>query len=269
MFVNWLHHSTPGLLTLAVLSVAVLLLLIIKYKVEPFIALIVVSVLVALAGGVSVADLVGTPIKSSASLLETGFGSILGHIAPIIGLGTVLGAVMERSGGADVLTTRLLALFGPKGAPLAMGLTGLILGIPVFFDIGIFVVAPLVWVAAKRGGRSLVLYAMPMLAGLSMTHAFLPPHPGPVAAAGLLHVSLGWLIIMGLACGIPAWLVAGVWWGSFIGRRIHIEVPAEMLAAEPDRGGVDPDGELPTGGVSSGGGGGGSSPGGGGSGGAG
>ncbi|MDT7746390.1 MAG: gluconate:H+ symporter, GntP family [Pseudonocardiales bacterium] len=270
MFVNWLHHSTPGLLTLAVLSVAVLLLLIIKYKVEPFIALIVVSVLVALAGGVSVADLVGTPIKSSASLLETGFGSILGHIAPIIGLGTVLGAVMERSGGADVLTTRLLALFGPKGAPLAMGLTGLILGIPVFFDIGIFVVAPLVWVAAKRGGRSLVLYAMPMLAGLSMTHAFLPPHPGPVAAAGLLHVSLGWLIIMGLACGIPAWLVAGVWWGSFIGRRIHIEVPAEMLAAEPDRGGVDPDGDLPTGGVSSGGsGGGGSSPGGAGSGGSG
>jgi gluconate:H+ symporter, GntP family len=259
MFVNWLHHSTPGLLTLAVLSVAVLLLLIIKYKVEPFIALIVVSVLVALAGGVSVADLVGTPIKSSASLLETGFGSILGHIAPIIGLGTVLGAVMERSGGADVLTTRLLALFGPKGAPLAMGLTGLILGIPVFFDIGIFVVAPLVWVAAKRGGRSLVLYAMPMLAGLSMTHAFLPPHPGPVAAAGLLHVSLGWLIIMGLACGIPAWLVAGVWWGSFIGRRIRIEVPAEMLAAEPDRGGVDPDGELPTGGVSPGGPGGGGS----------
>ena len=235
-FVTWLHHSTPGLLTLAVVSVAVLLLLIIKFKVEPFIALIVVSVLVALAGGVSVADLVGTPIKSSASLLETGFGSILGHIAPIIGLGTVLGAVMERSGGADVLTTRLLALFGPKGAPLAMGLTGLILGIPVFFDIGIFVVAPLVWVAAKRGGRSLVLYAMPMIAGLSMTHAFLPPHPGPVAAAGLLHVSLGWIIIMGLACGIPAWLVAGVWWGSFIGRRIFIEVPADMLAAEPEPG---------------------------------
>lgn len=254
-FFTWLHHSTPGLLTLAVLSVAVLLIMIIKYKVEPFIALIVVSVLVALAGGVSIADLVGTPIKSSASLLETGFGSILGHIAPIIGLGTVLGAVMERSGGADVLTTRLLALFGPKGAPLAMGLTGLILGIPVFFDIGIFVVAPLVWVAAKRGGRSLVLYAMPMLAGLSMTHAFLPPHPGPVAAAGLLHVSLGWLIIMGLACGIPAWLVAGVWWGSFIGRRIFIEVPADMVAAEPVRGGIEPgrDGALPTGGTGSGG----------------
>ncbi|WP_028933296.1 GntP family permease [Pseudonocardia spinosispora] len=248
-FVDWLHHDTAGLLTLATASVAVLLLLIIRFKVEPFIALIVVSVLVALVGGVSIADLVGTPIKSSSSLLETGFGSILGHIAPIIGLGTVLGAMMERSGGADVLTSRLLTLFGPKGAPLAMGLTGLILGIPVFFDIGIFVVAPLVYVAARRGGRSLVLYAMPMIAGLSMTHAFLPPHPGPVAAAGLLHVSLGWLIIMGLACGIPAWLVAGVWWGSFIGRRIHVEVPEDMVASGPFEDEPD-DRSLDTGGSS-------------------
>jgi gluconate:H+ symporter, GntP family len=190
-FVNWLQHDTAGLLTLAIASVALLLVLIIKLKLEPFIALIVVGVLVALAAGIPVTELVGTPIKSSDSLLEKGFGGILGHIAPIIGLGTVLGAIMERSGGADVLTTRLLRVFGPKGAPMAMGLTGLILGIPVFFDIGVFVLAPLVYVAAKRGGRSLLVYALPMLAGLSMTHAFLPPHPGPVAAAGLLHVDLG------------------------------------------------------------------------------
>jgi gluconate:H+ symporter, GntP family len=215
-----------------VLSVAVLLLLIIKVKLELFIALIVVGLAVALVAGVPIADLVGTPIKSADSLLETGFGGILGHIAPIIGLGTVLGAIMERSGGADVLATRLLELFGPRGAPLAMGLTGLIMGIPVFFDIGIFVLAPLVYVAAKRGGRSLVLYAMPMLAGLSMTHAFLPPHPGPVAAAGLLKVDLGWIIIMGLACGIPAFLVAGVGWGSYIGNRIFVEVPDEFVPGE-------------------------------------
>ena len=113
-----------------------------------------------------------------------------------------------------------------------MGLTGLIFGIPVFFDIGIFVLAPLVYVAAKQGGRSLLLYALPMLAGLSMTHAFLPPHPGPVAASGLLGVSLGWLILMGLICGIPAWLVSGVWWGSFIGNRIQVDVPDEFIAAE-------------------------------------
>jgi GntP family gluconate:H+ symporter len=247
-FVTWLQHDTAGLLTLAAVSVAVLLLMIIKFKLEPFVALIVVSVLVALVAGLPIAQLVGTPLKSSDSILEKGFGGILGHIAPIIGLGTVLGAIMERSGGADALTSRLLRLFGPRGAPLAMGLTGLILGIPVFFDIGIFVVAPLVYVAAKRGGRSLVLYALPMLAGLSMTHAFLPPHPGPVAAAGLLGVSLGWLILMGLICGIPAWLVSGVWWGSFIGNRIRVDVPDEFIAGELDGARDEPaDGDEPVG----------------------
>jgi GntP family gluconate:H+ symporter len=239
-FLDWLHHDTAGLLTLAAVSIAVLLLLIIKLKVEPFIALIVVSVAVALAAGIPVADLVGTPAKSGDSLLEKGFGGILGHITVIIGLGTVLGAMLERSGGADVLTTRLLKLFGPRGAPLAMGVTGLVLGIPVFFDIGIFILAPLVYVAAKRGGRSLVLYAMPMLAGLSMTHAFLPPHPGPVAAAGLLSVSLGWIIIMGLACGIPAWFVSGVVWGAWIGKRVEVTVPEEFVPEEDEAETVDP-----------------------------
>ncbi|AHK33877.1 gluconate permease [Rhodococcus opacus PD630] len=233
-FVDWLQHDTAGLLTLAAISIAVLLILIIKLKLEPFIALIVVGVGVALIAGVSVVELVGTPTSAADSILEKGFGGILGHITPIIGLGTVLGAMMERSGGADVLTERLLKLFGPKGAPLAMGVTGLVLGIPVFFDIGIFILAPLVYVAAKRGGKSLVMYAMPMLAGLSMTHAFLPPHPGPVAAAGLLHVDMGWIIIMGLACGIPAWFVSGVVWGTWIGKRVIIEVPDEFIPEEKE-----------------------------------
>ncbi|HET6562429.1 MAG TPA: SLC13 family permease [Marmoricola sp.] len=231
-FVDWLQNDTAGLLTLAALSIVVLLVAIIRFKIEPFIVLLIVGILVALAAGLPIVDLVGTPTTAGESLLEVGFAGILGHITLIIGLGTVLGAIMERSGGADVLTSKLLHLFGPKGAPLAMGLTGLILGIPVFFDIGIFVLAPLVYVAAKRGGRSLVLYAMPMLAGLSVTHAFLPPHPGPVAASGLLGVSLGWIIVIGAVCGIPAWLVAGVWWGSFIGKRVHIEVPDEFISAE-------------------------------------
>ena len=175
------------------LAIAILLFTIIKVKLEPFVALLLTGLGLALAAGLPVKDIVGTAIKSGDSLLETGFGSILGHIAVIIGLGTVLGAILERSGGADVLTSKLLGVFGERGAPIAMGLLGLIFGIPVFFDIGIFVLAPLVYVAAKRGGKSLVLYAMPMVAGLSMTHAFLPPHPGPVALGGLLEVSLGWL----------------------------------------------------------------------------
>lgn len=230
--IHWLRHDTGGLLLLCAASIAVLLFLIIKARLEPFIALLVSGLALALVAGLPVSQIVGTALVSKNSLLETGFGGILGHIAPIIGLGTVLGAVLEASGGADVLTRRLLGAFGERGAALAMGLSGLIFGIPVFFDVGVFVLAPLVYIAAKKGGRSLVLYALPMLAGLSMTHAFLPPHPGPVAASGLLGVQLGWLIAMGLACGIPAFLVAGVLWGAWIGRRIRIEVPEDYVVAE-------------------------------------
>ncbi|RJO69279.1 GntP family permease [Nocardia panacis] len=237
--VDWLRTTTPGLLVLCGLAIAVLLLAIIKVKLEPFIALLLTGLALALAAGLPVNKIVGTAIKSGDSLLETGFGGILGHIAVIIGLGTVLGAILERSGGADVLTGKLLGLFGERGAPIAMGLLGLILGIPVFFDIGIFVLAPLIYVAAKRGGRSLVLYAMPMLAGLSMTHAFLPPHPGPVALGGLLEVSLGWLILMGFVCGVPGFIAAGLVWGSWIGRRIQVEVPEEFLVRE-ENGTEDP-----------------------------
>ncbi|WP_327114855.1 GntP family permease [Nocardia sp. NBC_01730] len=233
--VDWLRTTTPGLLVLCGLAIAVLLLAIIKLKLEPFIALLLTGLGLALAAGLPVTKIVGTVIKPGESLLETGFGGILGHIAVIIGLGTVLGAILERSGGADVLTGRLLNLFGDKGAPVAMGLLGLIFGIPVFFDIGIFVLAPLIYVAAKRGGRSLVLYAMPMLAGLSMTHAFLPPHPGPVALGGLLNVSLGWLILMGFVCGIPGFIAAGLVWGTYIGKRMQVEVPDEFLVRPEDK----------------------------------
>lgn len=231
-FITWLHHDTAGLLLLAAAGIALLLFLIIKVKVEPFIALVGTGVLVALAGGVSIEQLVGTPTKSSDALIEKGFAGILGHITLIIGLGTVLGAILERSGGAKVLLDRLVRIFGEKGTPLAMGITGFVLGIPVFFDIGIFVLAPLVYVAARRGGRSLALYALPLLAGLSVTHAFLPPHPGPVAAAGLFGVELGWLILMGLACGIPAWFVSGILWGTWIGKRVYTTVPEDMVVDE-------------------------------------
>jgi GntP family gluconate:H+ symporter len=236
--VDWLQHSTPGLLLLAAIGIAVLLLMIIKWKVEPFIALLVIGLLTALAAGLPVQSLVGSAQKPGESLLETGFGGILGHIAAIIGLGTMLGAILEASGGAQVLTRSLLRALGENRAPLAMGLAGLIFGIPVFFDVGIFVLAPLVYVAAKQGGRSILLYCLPLLAGLSVTHAFLPPHPGPVAAAGLLGVDLGWVILMGAVCAIPAWYIGGVLFSSWIGKRINVPVPEEMLVAEEsdDRG---------------------------------
>ena len=233
-FLEWLRHDTAGLLLLAGAGIALLLFLIIKVKLEPFIALVGTGVIVALVGGVSVEALVGSATKSSDALIEKGFAGILGHITVIIGLGTVLGAILERSGGAEVLLGRLVKIFGEKGTPLAMGITGFVLGIPVFFDIGIFVLAPLVYVAAIRGGKSLALYALPLLAGLSVTHAFLPPHPGPVAAAGLFHVDLGWIILMGLICGIPAWFASGILWGTWIGKRVMIAVPEDRIVPEAE-----------------------------------
>ncbi|WP_438947855.1 GntP family permease, partial [Streptomyces mexicanus] len=231
-----LVDGTPGLLLVAGLGIALLLFLIIKARLQPFVALLAVSIAVGLLAGLSVTELFGTVQRSDAvSTVESGMGGTLGHIAIIIGLGTMLGSILEISGGAEVLASRLLTLFGERRAPLAMGLTGLIFGIPVFFDVGIFVLAPLVYAAAKRSGKSVVLYCLPMLAGLSMTHAFLPPHPGPVAAAGLLHVQLGWIILMGLACGIPAVLAAWAW-AAWIGKRVFVEVPQDMVeAAEESR----------------------------------
>ncbi|WP_369252577.1 GntP family permease [Streptomyces sp. R41] len=226
-----LVDGTAGLLTVAALGIALLLVLIIKARLQPFVALLAVSIAVGLSAGLSVTELFGTVQRSTAvSVIESGMGGILGHVAIIIGLGTMLGAILEVSGGAEVLASRLLNLFGEKRAPLAMGLTGLIFGIPVFFDVGIFVLAPIVYAAAKRSGKSILLYCMPLLAGLSMTHAFLPPHPGPVAAAGLLHVQLGWVILMGIVCGIPAVLAAWVF-SAWIGKRIFVAVPQDMVEA--------------------------------------
>ncbi|MHB9853304.1 GntP family permease [Streptomyces krungchingensis] len=226
-----LVDGTAGLLTVAALGIALLLFLIIKARLQPFVALLAVSIAVGLASGLSVTELFGTVQRSTAvSVIESGMGGILGHVAIIIGLGTMLGAILEVSGGAEVLASRLLNLFGEKRAPLAMGLTGLIFGIPVFFDVGIFVLAPIVYAAAKRSGKSILLYCLPLLAGLSMTHAFLPPHPGPVAAAGLLHVQLGWVILMGIVCGVPAVLAAWVY-SAWIGRRLFVPVPQDMVEA--------------------------------------
>ncbi|MEV0050873.1 gluconate:H+ symporter [Saccharopolyspora shandongensis] len=230
-FLHWLQHETSGLLTLCAVGIAVLLLMIIKFRIEPFIALIVSGLLIALAAGLSVQEIVGTAQKSSESLLEGGFAGILGHITAIVGLGTILGSMLEASGGAQLLTRKLLAAFGERRAPLAMGLSGLVFGIPVFFDIGIFVLAPLVYVVARQGKRSILLYCLPLVAGLSMTHAFLPPHPGPVVAAGLLGVDLGWVILMGFACGIPAFIASGLLYPVWIGNRIYLPVPEDMLAA--------------------------------------
>ncbi|WP_369200019.1 GntP family permease [Streptomyces sp. PU-14G] len=224
---NTLAADAPGttwslppwaLLLLVAGGVALLLLLVVKVKLHAFLALLLVSIGVAAAAGIRLSDLPG--------VLEQGMGDSLGEIAIIVALGAMLGRVMQESGAVEVLSGRLLAAVGEKRAPLAVGLTALLVGVPVFFDVGFILLMPLIYAVAQRSGRSVISVALPAVGGLAIMHAVLPPHPGPVAAAGLLGASLGWVTVMGLVCGLPAWFVGSYLFGVKVGDRLHVPVPA-------------------------------------------
>ena len=233
--------SPAYLLSVAAVGIALLLLLIIKIRLDPFVSLLLVSAGVAVAAGIPLVDIVPD--------METGMGKVLAHVAPIVGLGAMLGKMLEVSGGAQKIADRLLGLFGERRAPLALGVTGLIFGIPVFFDVGVIVLAPVVYAAAKRGGKGMLYYALPLAAGLAIVHGLLPPHPGPVAAAGLLHANMGLIIVFGLICAIPAWILGGYFYSKWIANRIYVPIPdyvEEGFHDEYAEGGARPLGE-PTG----------------------
>jgi GntP family gluconate:H+ symporter len=209
--------STPYLLSVAAGGIALLLVLVIKVRLAPFVSLLLVSAGVALAAGLPLTEIVPD--------MEAGMGKVLAHVAPIVGLGAMLGKMLELSGGAQQIADRLLRLFGEHRAPLALGVTGLIFGIPVFFDVGVIVLAPVVYAAAMRGRKSMLYYAMPLAGGLAIVHGLLPPHPGPVAAAGLLGADMGLIIALGIVCAIPAWFLGGFLYGRWISDRIFVPVP--------------------------------------------
>ncbi|MFK3973115.1 SLC13 family permease [Pseudomonas sp. NPDC087358] len=182
---------TPLLLMIiAGAGIALLLLLVLKYKFQPFVALMLVSILVALVAGVKPADLVAT--------IEGGMGKTLGHIAIIIALGAMIGRIIELSGGAEALAKTLIKRFGNKRTPLALTVAGFMVGIPVFFEVGVIILMPLAYGVARAARKPLLVYALPMCAALLSVHAFLPPHPGAVAAAGQLGADLGRVLMFGL-----------------------------------------------------------------------
>jgi gluconate:H+ symporter, GntP family len=135
--------------------------------------------------------------------------------------------MLELSGGAQKIADKLLGFFGPERAPLGLGLTGLIFGIPVFFDVGVIVLAPVVYAAYVAGGRSksILYYCLPLAGGLAIVHGLLPPHPGAVAASGLLGVGFGYVILFGLICAVPAWIAGGLLYSRWIANRIYVPLP--------------------------------------------
>lgn len=229
---NW-TLGTPALLGLAVGAIAVLLVLIIRFRVHAFLALVLVSLITAITAGI--------PAGSIITTLTSGFGSTLATVALLVGLGAMLGRMLETSGGADVLTNWLIDKFGEKRAPLALSVASLLFGFPIFFDAGLVVMLPIIFTVAKRLGGSLLLYAVPAATAFSVMHVFVPPHPGPVAASGLLNANVGLVLILGLLVALPTWYFAGHLWGKFIGSRIDIKVPHVLDAALETGNGKDKD----------------------------
>ncbi|SEN72281.1 MULTISPECIES: GntP family permease [Cryobacterium] len=222
---NWVL-GTPGLLGVAAGAIAVLLVLIMKFKVHAFLSLIIVSLLTAVATGIPTARLMPT--------LLDGFGGTLAGVALLVGLGAMLGRMLETSGGAQVLTDALIARFGEKRAPIALAVASLMLGFPIFFDAGLVVMLPIIFAVARRLGGSFLGYAFPSAVAFSVMHIFVPPHPGPVAATGLLGADVGLVLIFGLLVALPTWYVVGHLFGRYVGRKYDIPVPSILRGSTGD-----------------------------------
>ncbi|MEQ9231159.1 MAG: gluconate:H+ symporter, partial [Cyclobacteriaceae bacterium] len=206
-------------LILAVIGgVAVLLGLILYVRLQAFIALLIASIFVGIFAGM--------PPLTIISTIQQGMASTLGFVAVVVGLGAIFGAILEHSGGAQALAQFLISKFGEKRASWALVLTGFFVAIPVFFDVGFIILVPLIYALQRKTSKSLLLYAMPLLAGLAITHAFIPPTPGPVAVADILNADLGWVILFGVIAGVPAAIVSGPIFAKYISRKIHLEAPA-------------------------------------------
>lgn len=221
----------PLLIGLTLASIGLLLLLILVAKLHAFIALIISSMALGLAAGMAPQAV----LKS----IQAGFGDALGFIAVVVALGAMIGRFLEYSGGGRALADWLLAKFGRDHAAWAVLIASFIVGLPIFFEVGFIILVPLVWSLARESKRSLLFYGLPMTAALTVTHALVPPHPAPAAAAQLLGADLGRTILYGIAVSLPMVIVGGIVYGGWIARRIHIPVPA-MAAGRDEPGNTPP-----------------------------
>jgi len=212
--------STSSLIALFV-GIALLLLLILFFRIHAFIALLICSIVTGLLAGLNSASMIDT--------IQRGMGGTLGFVATVVGLGAIFGGILEKSGGAQAIAQYLLKKFGEDKSPLAMLLCGFIVAIPVFFDVAFIILVPVIYSLQKRSGKSLLFYAIPLLAGLAITHSFIPPTPGPVAVADILNADLGSVILIGFLVGLPTALVCGLWFGRYIAKRIHIDSPHGLI----------------------------------------
>ena len=213
------------LILAAIIGLVVLLVLIIKFNVHAMISILI--------GAITIGIVAGMPLTQVVTAVNDGIGNTLKGIALLVGLGSMFGAILETSGGAQSLAVTMVNRFGDEKAAWALGITGLVIAMPVFFDAGLIILIPLAFSLAKRTKRSSLFYVIPLLAGLAVGHAFIPPTPGPVLVATMLGVDLGWVILVGIFCGTCAMIVAGPIWGKICGNKYMIPVP-EHVQNQPD-----------------------------------
>ena len=199
------------------IGIIILLFLILKLRIPAFIALLIASISVGIFSGMNPLDIINT--------IKEGMGNTLGFVATVVGLGAMFGAILEHSGGAEALANYLLNKFGEKNASWALMITGFFIAIPVFFDVAFIILVPLIYSLQRKTKKSLLLYAIPLLAGLAITHSFIPPTPGPVAVADILKADLGWVILFGFIVGIPSAIISGPLFAKYISKKIHINAP--------------------------------------------
>ena len=220
-------YGTATLLLIAAAAVAVLLFLIIKVRLHAFVALVLVSLVTAVAAGI--------PLTLVPTALLSGFGSTLASVALLVGFGVMLGRLLEVTGGAQVLADTLINRFGEKRAPLALGIAALIFGFPIFFDAGLVVFLPIILTVARRFGGSVLYYALPAAGAFAAMHAIVPPHPGPVAAGTVLGGDIGMVLLIGLPVALVSWYVGVYLVSRSLGARIDVPVP-DLLFGEVNGG---------------------------------
>ncbi|CAB1028196.1 GntP family permease [Corynebacterium diphtheriae] len=222
---DWVPTLSAGpLLGIAAAAIALILVLVIVFKLHAFLTLIIVSAATGLATGIPLEGIVPTMTK--------GFGSTLASVALLVGLGAMLGRLVETSGGAKSLAETLVARFGEQRAPFALGVASLLMGFPIFFDAGLIVMLPVIFAVARRLNGPVLAYGIPAAGAFSVMHIYLPPHPGPISAAEFYSADIGLVMLLGLIIAIPTWLISGLWLGKTLGRRYPLPVP-DILAGGP------------------------------------
>ncbi|WP_110693421.1 GntP family permease [Salinicola halophyticus] len=224
---DWTQTLTAGpLLGIAAAAIALLLILIIRFHLHAFPTLVLVSLLTAFATGIPAGAIVDTMTDS--------FAGTLGSVALLVGFGAMLGKLVEHSGGAQVLSEKMVSLFGEARAPFALGIASLIMGFPIFFDAGLIVMLPIIFAVAKRLGGPVLLYALPAAAAFSVMHVFVPPHPGPVTATELYGANLGLVLLVGIIIAFPMWYLSGYLWGRFAASRFDFKLEVSLFGGQDD-----------------------------------